>query len=144
MVVYNLACDNTHTFEGWFVSPEAFGVQVKTESVSCPICGSIGVVRQPSAPHIGKRIADANQSQNAPPPHEAVRALRAKVIDYILKNSEDVGKAFPEEARRIHNREAPERAIRGQATSQQAKELSEEGIEVLALPIARIAPGQLH
>ncbi|MSQ58175.1 MAG: DUF1178 family protein [Betaproteobacteria bacterium] len=152
MVVYNLACTNSHSFEGWFASPEVFDEQAQALSVSCPVCGSNGVVKQPSAPNIGRCSSSQSgeKRENDGPrnlarfPEEALRELRAKVLDYMLKNTEDVGKKFPDEARRIHYREAPERAIRGQATVEQAKELKEEGIDVMALPMAPVPPGQLH
>ena len=70
--------------------------------------------------------------------------LRAKVIEYVLKNTEDVGERFPDEARQIHYGEAPERPIRGQASREEVDELREEGIEVVALPIAPVPPEQLH
>jgi len=70
--------------------------------------------------------------------------LRAKVVEYALKHAEDVGERFPEEARLIHNGEAPDRAIRGQASKQEVEELRQEGIEVVALPVAPIPPEQLH
>ncbi|MFN0315796.1 MAG: DUF1178 family protein [Burkholderiales bacterium] len=152
MVVYNLACDNRHAFEGWFASPEIFDEQAQALSVSCPVCGSHGIVKQPSAPNIGRGSSSTSsekREQEGPRnvarfPEEALRELRAKVLDYMLKNTEDVGNKFTEEARRIHYREAPERAIRGQATAGQAKELKEEGIDVMALPMAPVPPGQLH
>ena len=42
--------------------------------------------------------------------------------------------AFAEEARKIHYEEAEARDIFGQATLEEARELLEEGIEVLPLP----------
>ena len=143
MVVYNLACNKAHTFEGWFTSPEAFERQLEADSVSCPVCGSSGVAKQPSAPYIAKRGASMEEGL-ASLPTEAMNELRAKVIDYVLKNTEDVGKAFPDEARKIHRRDAPERPIRGQATKQEAQELKEEGIDVVTLPMAPVPPDQLH
>jgi hypothetical protein len=70
--------------------------------------------------------------------------LRAKLVEYVIKHTEDVGERFPDEARQIHYGEAPERPIRGQASRQEVDELREEGIEVLALPIAPVPPEQLH
>ena len=61
--------------------------------------------------------------------------LYSRLIDEMLQKSEDVGKAFPEEARRIHYREAPARSIRGLATNEEHAELIEEGIAVLRLPV---------
>ena len=51
-----------------------------------------------------------------------------------MANTEDVGERFATEVRAMHYGDAEERAVRGQATPQQAIELIEEGIEVLPLP----------
>ena len=59
----------------------------------------------------------------------------AKVVRHVLASTDDVGDRFAEEARRIHYGETEERAIRGQATVDEAKELVEEGIELMAIPI---------
>ena len=56
-------------------------------------------------------------------------------INEMLQKSEDVGRAFPAEARRIHNQEAPARSIRGQATDAEHAQLLDEGIAVLRLPV---------
>ncbi len=64
--------------------------------------------------------------------HRALlRALRQK----ILTETDDVGDRFPEEARRMHEGIAPERAIHGQATFEEAKTLLQEGIGILPLPV---------
>jgi hypothetical protein len=62
-------------------------------------------------------------------PAEAVAKLRE-----IVRNTENVGRRFPEEARKIHYRETPPRAIRGQASRDEAQALTEEGIEFASLP----------
>src|SRR5690606_41694913 len=53
----------------------------------------------------------------------------------VVENTEDVGRRFAEEARRIHYRETPARAIRGEATPREAADLVEEGIEVFVFPM---------
>lgn len=58
-----------------------------------------------------------------------------RIIEMIIKNTEDVGKKFVVEARKIHNNEAPVRAIRGEATLAEFIELEEEGIECIPLPL---------
>ena len=58
---------------------------------------------------------------------QAVRTLMAK--------TEDVGDRFATEARRIHYGEAEERGIRGRATPDEARELADEGIDIVALPV---------
>jgi hypothetical protein len=65
----------------------------------------------------------------------ATPELLGKLIARIVETTEDVGAAFPEEARKIHYREIPERHIRGTATPKDVEALTEEGIEVAALPV---------
>ncbi|MEP0521556.1 MAG: DUF1178 family protein [Hyphomicrobiales bacterium] len=69
-------------------------------------------------------------------------ALRKKVIgamkewrDTIVSKSEHVGPKFAEEARKIHFKEAEERPIYGEASSEEVQELLEEGVECAPLPI---------
>lgn len=62
-------------------------------------------------------------------PQEVLAKLRE-----IVRNTENVGRRFPEEARRIHYREAPPRAIRGEASRDEAQALNDEGIEFASLP----------
>jgi hypothetical protein len=61
--------------------------------------------------------------------------LYSRLLDEILKRSEDVGTEFPAEARRIHYEEAPARMIRGEATQEEHEALVEEGIPVARLPV---------
>jgi hypothetical protein len=62
-------------------------------------------------------------------PDELVRKLRE-----IVRNTENVGRRFPEEARKIHYEEAPGRPIRGQASKDEADALREEGIDFTLVP----------
>lgn len=64
-------------------------------------------------------------------------ALYRQLVQTIVENSEDVGSSFAEEARKIHYNEAPERSIRGQATTDECDALRDEGIQILHLPAAK-------
>lgn len=140
MIVYNLLCENAHHFEGWFGSPEAFDHQHLAGQLSCPVCGSSSVQRQPSAPYVHTRVAEAQPAEQP----LTMQQIRAHLVDYLLKNTEDVGERFSEEARAIFHEEAPERPIRGRATLAEARELHEEGIEVFALPMPPAPKDKLH
>ena len=59
------------------------------------------------------------------------------MLDEILTKSEDVGKQFPEEARKIYYQESPGRAIRGEATQEEHDALVDEGIPVARFPVPR-------
>ena len=67
-------------------------------------------------------------------PQADIRTAFQQLMSAILSNSEDVGKGFANEARKIHYMEAPIRAIRGEASFDDYESLREEGIDVLLLP----------
>jgi hypothetical protein len=142
MIVYDLLCENAHRFEGWFVSPEAFSHQHDAGQLACPMCGSSSVQKQPSAPYVQTGAGASEQAVLAHP--ELLETMRKKFVEFVLQHTEDVGGRFAEEARAIHYKEAPERAIRGQASAQDTKELQDEGIEVFALPVPVLPKDKLH
>ena len=144
MIVYDLECDGGHRFEGWFGSPDDFVAQNGKGLVSCPTCGVQQVQRVPSVTRFNSGAAEPQQKDKQPAlpaelagkdPAAVAQVLYSRLIDEMLQKSEDVGKAFPEEARKIHYREAPARSIRGEATSEEHAELLDEGIAVLRLPV---------
>ena len=142
MIVYNLGCGNEHRFEGWFASSDDYEQQTVSKLLSCPLCGDARIERLPHASHVSTGAAErAAPDSNRPVkglPHQYANLgaeLLASVIDKVLESTTDVGRAFPEEARKIHYREAPERQIRGTASSKEVQALREEGIEVVALPV---------
>lgn len=146
MIVFNLSCDNAHRFEGWFGSADDFTSQSEAGSIACPVCGSVDVEKQLSAPHVVTRSAEqqaADASQTVAVAN-AAQTLRQKFVEHVLGNTEYVGKRFPEEARRIFYKEAPERAIRGMASIKEVTELKEEGIDVLAVPDLPATPDKVH
>ena len=51
-------------------------------------------------------------------PFAIAQMLYSRMLDELLTKTEDVGKAFPNEARKIFYQETPARAIRGQATNE--------------------------
>ena len=75
---------------------------------------------------------------------EQFQAMFIKMTRRIIESTEDVGERFAEEARRIHYNEAPERAIRGSTSREEAVALREEGIEVFALPMPAALKGSLQ
>jgi hypothetical protein len=145
MIVFDLACDNNHSFEGWFGSADDFALQANAGYIACPVCGSVEVTRQLSAPHVNTRSGGnpADESQIVSVAN-AAQELRKKFIEHVLSSTEDVGHRFPEEARKIFYKETPERAIRGTASSQEVGQLKEEGIDVMAIPGTPALPEKLH
>lgn len=183
MIVFNLCCQQNHSFEGWFRSSGDFDDQQQRGLLACPVCGSDTIVKKLSAPRLNvsasresrgltvKGGPDRNESDKAAaangrgdsvvgnqqesaknalveseskpnlanqvkgPSIEQMQALWYRMAREVIANTEDVGEKFVEEARKIHYRETPERAIRGKASREEVQELSEEGIDIYAMPI---------
>jgi len=141
MIIFELGCTSNHRFEGWFASSDDFARQSDTRMVRCPVCDDAGVARVPSAKvraggASGPEPADA-PAASAEPGTQSITALPPEVLAKlreIVRNTENVGPRFPEEARKIHYDEAPARAIRGQASKEESAELADEGIAVTTLP----------
>ena len=137
MKVIDLRCHNGHAFEGWFAGDDEFLEQNGQRLIACPLCADTVIVRLPSAPRLnlsGARdvAVAAHASANMP---ASPQALWMKAVRHVLANTEDVGTRFADEARRIHYGEAEERGIRGQASEDEREALSDEGIEVMPLPL---------
>ena len=135
MKVFDLVCDKDHGFEGWFDSADAFESQLARGLVECPMCGSASVVRRPSAPRLNLSAASASGASTPVPDARALQQAWVRLARHIRENTEDVGERFAEEARRIHDPEAPARGIRGVATPSESEALAEEGIEVVSFPM---------
>ena len=132
MIVFELICADRHRFEGWFASAEDFDGQKARGLLSCPVCGDSRIDKLLTA-KIGRPDAEAPASAQPPAPAQP-RNLN-EMIDVILLSTENVGREFPAEARRIHRKQARERNIRGVATGEETRDLLEEGIAVMPLPI---------
>ena len=135
MLVLNLSCAFDHGFEGWFGSADDFESQCGRGLVSCPVCANVEIKRMPSAPRLNVRTSE-------PPAAAGLQARVMQAVRQLVSQSEDVGARFAEEARRIHHGQVQERAIRGQASAEETRELLDEGIPVIPLPA--LADGPLH
>ena len=148
MILYNLVCERRHEFESWFPSSAAYDKQAKRGLISCPSCGSAKVEKAIMAP----RLARKDKSRSVAPAEEAApqtpspvamlspqeqefRKKLKELRDHLTANADNVGKKFPEEARKMHYGETEHRSIYGEATAQDAKALHEEGIEFHPLPV---------
>jgi hypothetical protein len=147
MKVLNLQCAHQHEFEGWFGSEDDFASQLARGLVTCPLCGDARIEKKLSAPRLnlrtgrgeeaapaaGTTVALSNHAMN--PELASLQARMLQALREVVANTEDVGERFADEARAMHHGEAAHRQIRGQASPQEALELMEEGIDVIALPM---------
>jgi hypothetical protein len=152
VIHYSLVCHKGHDFESWFQNSAAYDKQVKRGLVSCPLCGSAKVEKAIMAPRLARKdkstsiVAPVEQSAPEPaqaptpvamisPQEKEFRAKLKELRDHLTANADNVGKKFPEEARKMHYGETEHRSIYGEASPQDAKELHEEGIEFHPLPV---------
>src|SRR5258708_8130689 len=138
MIVYDLICARQHRFEGWFGSAEDFTRQRDESLIRCPLCDDAAIERRPSAniqigrstaPEPRAPVVERSEVDIAGGDEEVLKRIRRLVAE-----TENVGRAFPEEARKIHYEEAPKRGIRGQATHEEADALRDEGIDFMSVP----------
>jgi hypothetical protein len=152
MIRYTLRCERDHGFESWFQSSSAYDSQVRRKLVTCPVCNSTKVEKAIMAPRIvskkGREApvpapvaalpAEAPATESTPLLMAQERELRTKLKelrDHIVKNADNVGERFPNEARKMHYGDIEHRPIYGEASPDEARALIEEGVEVAPLPV---------
>jgi hypothetical protein len=155
MIRYALVCERGHEFESWFQDSAAYDKQAKHGLVTCPQCSSAKVEKAIMAPRLSTTAKKPRAPTEAPAPTAEVvaapatpapvamispqeqefRAKLKELRDHLTKNADNVGAKFPEEARKMHYGEIEHRSIYGVASPEEAKELSEEGIEFHPLPV---------
>lgn len=160
MKVLNLQCSQQHSFEGWFSSEDDFQSQLVRGLVECPLCGEKTIAKMPSAPrlnfgalraavapttpldecasgnsHPGTDLVTVAQEHSQPGPTPAQQAAFLQAVRHVINTTEDVGDRFANQARAMHYGDIETRGIRGQATHREARDLIEEGIDVMALPV---------
>lgn len=163
MIRYTLACDAGHRFDSWFADSSAFDQLAASDLVHCPTCGSARVAKTIMAPAIVAQrarpepasLGQAGEASSATAPTQGaeaaspqaamelfslaedrrrVRALVSAFREKVLAATQDVGRQFPDQARRMHEGDIPHREIRGEATVDEARALLEDGILVMPLP----------
>lgn len=166
MKVLDLQCQHGHVFEGWFGSEDDFQSQRARGLVQCPMCADDHIEKRLSAPRLNLGAREPSAAAGAQEPSAgqmvpsgsaatapaldagvlppALQAAWLNLARKIVANTEDVGPRFAQEARRMHHGEVEERAIRGQATPDEAVQLIEEGIAVMPLPLPASAKETLQ
>jgi hypothetical protein len=153
MIRYALICQRGHQFESWFQDSAAYDKQAKRGLVNCPHCGTAKVEKAIMAPRLSATAKKRSKAIEAPetalettptpapapvamisPQEQEIRAKLKELRDHLTKNADNVGAKFPEEARKMHFGEIEHRSIYGVASPEEAKDLSEEGIEFHPLP----------
>lgn len=128
MILFALRCVAGHQFDGWFRDGDGFEAQQKAGGIACPECGDTQIEKAVMAPNIGR-------SRNQPPISPAqMRAALVELRRQVETNCDYVGPRFAEEARKIHYGEVDPHGIYGEATSEESRELKDEGIAFGRVP----------
>ena len=159
MIKYQLICEMTHEFEGWFQTSTAFDEQNNAGFVTCPVCDSAKIHRALMTPNIASpkrrrdpatveappQISAAPSAQKPVPTSPPKAAMTAAAFGEamaqlrqlqrkIKAECRDVGTDFAAEARKIHYGDSPAENIYGQSTAEEREQLADEGIDVVAMP----------
>jgi hypothetical protein len=144
MMKYRLVCSEGHEFEGWFRSSAAYDEQEARGQISCPHCGTTSVSKAIMAPHVATSASAPKEALAACPACDArtseahrLHAIMRELRTAITSNAEYVGSRFAEEARKIHYEENDARGVYGEASPDEVKALSDEGVPILPLPRLR-------
>jgi hypothetical protein len=136
VIIYDVKCENGHTFEGWFKDRQAWIEQNAQRLVSCPVCSSCSVEIVPSSlTFVGKEARSASGSHDQMI-HPA--QLMQSLYRHIEKNFEDVGSKFAEVALKIHCGDEEKRNIKGTTTPQEEANLKEEGVQFVKISLPKM------
>ena len=135
MIKYNLLCKKCDlNFDSWFASSKEYEKLKRKRLLNCHSCGSLRVEKNLMAPKlINKSLGQKNEKDL-----QKFKKMKKTIFEYqkfIKNNFNYVGENFAYEARSIHYKnKKKEKGIYGKASTNEVKELSEEGIEVEVVP----------
>ncbi|RST86126.1 DUF1178 family protein [Aquibium carbonis] len=135
MIHFSLRCDRDHDFDAWFRNNEDFETQAARRLIECPQCGSGHVSKSLMAPSVStgrkrEQIALAMGEEQ-----KRILMQLKELTEKVKQEADYVGDKFADEARKIHFGEAEARGIYGQATSEEARALVEDGVEFMPIPV---------
>lgn len=135
MIRFSLHCDNEHDFDGWFRSGEDFDTQRKRGLVTCPTCQSAKVEKALMAPAVTTGRKGEKMALVASDEQRKMMAMFKEMAEKVRQNADYVGDKFADEARKIHFGDTEARGIYGEATIEEARELAEDGVDFMPLPV---------
>jgi hypothetical protein len=141
VIIFDLKCLCSCQFEGWFENRTDFEKQRDDGLITCPYCGCREIHKILSPVAIRSSTVHQDNSPTATDnsgitSEQAMNFFRS-VQDYVEKNFEDVGAELAKESLKIHYGVAEPRNIRGVATEDEEKMLSEEGMKLLKIPMLK-------
>tara|TARA_S200000501_G_scaffold353772_1_gene373854 strand:- start:491 stop:913 length:423 start_codon:yes stop_codon:yes gene_type:complete len=134
MIKYNLQCDNDHEFESWFSDSKEFNKLKKKKLLECIYCSSNKIEKSIMSPMVsGTKLNDDKSSLLDQKLLNEKNEL-IKLRKHVEKNFEFVGDKFSEKVREVYYDKETKKSIYGTTTSEERKELEDEGIDLLSIP----------
>ena len=134
MIKYNLKCNNGHEFESWFADSKEFDNLKKKKLLDCIFCSSKKIDKSIMAPMISSTKKSKNDIKDF---NEGLQNEKYKLIQlrkFVENNFENVGENFSRKVREVYYDKKSKKTIYGTVTSDERKELEEEGIDLLSIP----------
>ena len=133
-IKFSLVCnDCSAKFEGWFPGNKEYEDQLSKGQLTCPMCDSTSVRKDIMAPNLTKKSNQKTKAKGNLMMSGRARQILKEIEKTVKKEFTNVGKKFPEEARKAYKGERDEK-IYGTATKKQIKELESEGIDIFPVP----------
>jgi len=136
MIKYNLICRKCNkSFDSWFSSSKEFEKLKKLKHINCYNCNSLEVDKSLMSPNVlNSKNEKLEKTKNKRLTH--IKKTIKEYQKFIKNNFKYVGENFAYEARSIHykNKKKTKGGIYGNASSEELKELKEEGIETEIVP----------
>ncbi len=134
MIKYCLKCKSCSLeFESWFSSSKEFDRLKKLNHLNCQSCNSKKIDKSLMSPNLvnnKKKFFEKNDQK-----YKEIKIKLKNYQRFVKKNFEFVGDNFAYEARSIHyNKKRGKKGIYGKASSEEVKELKNEGIETELIP----------
>ena len=136
MIKYKLICKNCdYSFDSWFASSKEYEKLKRLKHLNCYSCNSLNVEKT----LMSHNILNAKKNNIKILKDDKYIKTKNKLKEYqkfIKNNFEYVGENFAYEARSIHynNKKRKIKGIYGNATTEEVKELKEEGINTEIVP----------
>ena len=135
MIKYKLICNDCNSkFDSWFASSNEYEKLKKRKFLTCHSCNSLKVEKTLMAPKLIKSKTKSETKFNTAK-YQKIKKTIKNYQKFIKDNFKYVGDNFAYEARSIHyNNKKKSKGIYGSASTQDLKELKDEGIEAQVIP----------
>jgi len=121
MIKYQLICDLTHEFEGWFQTGAAFDAQNEAGLITCPVCDSVKVRRALMTPNLAspkRRRDDVRRLPMAETGHQAGTIAPSSQAASGQTASAHVAASKPDPSKPASAQATPSQAALGEAIAQ--------------------------